>query len=1048
MANRILELEAEITEQAGRTGRARSRSRPPATGMSALKRARAQGQQQIRRTRRAAKAAPKRVARSLGAVSYTVPGIVPLVAQPTNMTCWAASYTMLENWSQNRSVAIETALADVGAEWVTKFQNNQGLSGKDVTRFMAATGLIAEPAASYPVEQWEQMLRDFGPLLIVTDEAPGKRWAVHARVIYGIHGDGTAAGTKLKIHNPAPVGTGRTLEEKVSTFLPKYEQMAQLNGFLGLQIIHWPPDQQLSVTRSLKAGSAMRAGRRAAALSAGISANTLAERLGGDMPQRVQELIAGGISDQAIAEFLLQLVPGEGDAAAAQAASVRRARALSLVNLREGTTLTLPTGHVLEGWQAQLLLNAIFVPLTVLLKFNPAMMFRAFQDIANIANVTIGIGPAAGATGAEGIGIGIGLGAGLLVAPGDRIGFYGSLEHVYGGFAASASLTLQITAVKGGPSNFSGRAVTIGGSGGEGYVAGGRLLLDSRGDSVIGVMVEAGVGAGLLPGELTGSLQDTVTSLSYRGVRAFTIDAASPAVTAAAEFGTEAAEVARRLLQEGVPEDEITAFLQTLQPEAAAAKGLGYVRALGDGDEFEVHLPGSTVLSGWKAELFLAALAGIAAVSTAGVGFLPLYGMMQGMRALANRLGVTIAVGPAISGGLGAGGSFGTGVLFAPGDRLGFYGTAAFLNGALASISATAQITVVHGGPELLDGSAVAVGITGSAPIPVSPTGGLYALMSDGQFIGVTAEVGVDIGLAPLEVLASFQYSGQSVDAQSLARQQSMSSLWARSAAARRTRPAHAQSRAMSRTGLARQLTSLPDLSAWQELIRFFPPADITNTLRSKMTGIAVWDGWPVQRFDRAHGPINLDYYPVKVTQMPSADGQQLSPEAMLERMRLGLNDIVDNRFANFEPYDDEEAAIWTSSNPEKAVIHIDMRMGGAWANPDDGSVACTRSRPDHWIFSTIWTIGDIFHPVSGNRQFGFVPGDDGSVIFYTRGADRPTQLHDSWVQDTIFSGAHSLWMSFQQGLKAWVDGNGGAAEIVTATSERYDWDAVKSTYG
>lgn len=1037
MANRIVELEAEITEQAGRTGRARSRGRPPATGMSALKRARAQGARQARRTRRSAKAAPEGVARGLGAVSYTVPGIVPLVAQPTDMTCWAASYTMLENWSQNRSATIETALADVGAEWVTKFGNNDGLSGSDVTRFLGAAGLVAEPAASYPVEQWEQMLRDFGPLLIVTDEAPGRRWAVHARVIYGIHGDGTAAGTRLKIHNPAPVGTGRTLEETVSTFLPKYEQMAQLDGFLGLQIIHWPPDQQLSVTRSLKAGSAMRAGRRAAALAVGISANTLAERLGGDVAQRVRELIAGGISDQAIADFLLRLVPGEGGAAAAQAASVRRARALSLTTLREGTTLTLPTGQVLEGWQAQLLLHAVFTPLTAVLKFNPATMFRAFQEIATIANVTIGIGPAAGATGAEGVGIGVGLGAGLLFAPGDRIGFYGSLEHAYGGFAAGASLTLQITAVKGGPSNFSGRSVTIGGAGGEGIVAGGRLLLDSGGGSIIGIMAEAGLGAGLLPGELTGSLQDTVTSLGYRGVSAFAIDASSPAVTAAAEFGTEAAEVARHLLQQGVPEDEIAAFLRTLQPEAPAAKGLGYVRALGDGDAFEVHLPGSTVLSGWKAELFLAALAGIAAASTVGIGFLPLYGIMRGMRALANRLGVTIAVGPAISGGLGAGGSFGTGVLFAPGDRLGFYGTAAFLNGALASISATAQITVVHGGPELLDGTAVAVGITGSAPIPVSPTGGLYALMAGGEFIGVTAEVGVDIGLAPLEALASFQYSGQSVDAQSLARQQSMSSLWARSAAARRTRP-----------GLARQFASLPDLSAWQELIRFFPPADITNALRSKMTGIAVWDGWPVQRFDRAHGPINLDHYPVKVTRMPSVDGQHLSPEAMLERVRLGLNDIVDNRFANFAPYDDDEAAIWTSPNPEKAVLHIDMRMGGAWANPDDGSVACTRSRPDHWIFSTIWTIGDIFHPVTGNRRFGFVPGDGGSVMFYTRGADRPAQLHDAALQDTIFSGAHSLWMSFQQGLKAWVDGHGGAAEIVTATSERYDWDAVKAAYG
>ena len=51
-------------------------------------------------------------------------------------------------------------------------------------------------------------------------------------------------------------------------------------------------------------------------------------------------------------------------------------------------------------------------------------------------------------------------------------------------------------------------------------------------------------------------------------------------------------------------------------------------------------------------------------------------------------------------------------------------------------------------------------------------------------------------------------------------------------------------------------------------------------------------------------------------------------------------------------------------------------------------------------------------------------------------------------MSDTVFSGAHSLWMSLQQGLKTWIDGAGGAAEILSPVSERYDWDAVRNRYG
>ena len=1008
-----------------------------------------------------------RMARAASALDYTVPGIVDLVPQPTPMSCWAASYTMLRNWANNQSRTIETNLAALGGPWLQIFRDDTGLSGARTAQFVTAAGLLAEPAASYTTEAWAGMLRDFGPLMLVTDEAPGKSWAVHARVVYGIHGDGTADGTYLRVHDPAPIGVGRSFDEKVSDFLPKYEEMVAAEGFLGLQIVHFPADAQLSVTRSLRAGTQRRAGRsgRAHALTAAPTAARLASRFGGEIPQRVEEIIAGGIAEAAVADFLASLMPGPMDdaSAPAKAASRRGARALTLA--ADGTTVTLPTGVVLEGWQAQLFLDVMIASMAVSYPAAPVLL-RLFQEMANEIGATIGIGAALGGAGAAGDGVGLGLSAGMLIAPDNRIGFYGGLEHAYEGFSLGGALTLQITVVQGGPSNFSGRAVTVGGSAGEGLVGGGRLLMAGDPPSPIGLMVEVGLGAGLAPVEFTATLQDTITSLSVPGsVRALT--AADPAVAKARDFGPEAVEVVESLLQEGVSSDEIKAFLAGLSPETAPAQPMGLVRSLGEPpeDSFEIHMPGATTFTGWRAKLFLAALAGINGLATMGVGVVPTLAAIGILSEVSDRLGITIGVGPAISGGVVAGMSFGAGLLFAPDRKIGYYGSAAIIMGVIASIGASAQLTILTGGPDLMDGRAYAVGGNVSLPTGISGAAGLHFLFDDeGNQIGMTLEVGVSAldGL-PVEAMIQMQFGAQTVDQQGFhrnhARAAGLSSMWARSQTARRL--ARAQSAQSDRftqraqqfgvTRLARQF-ELPDLSAWQHLIRFAPSSSISTTLYNKMNAITpaftLWDEWPIQPLRRGEGPINLDYYPVRVSRMPTLDGSTATGPSLVEAMRLRLNDLVDNRYANFEPYDDDEGTLWTSSSPEGAVLHIDMRMGGPNMNPDDGSVACTRKRDDHWIFSTIWSIADAAHPVSGNRQFGFTPDNGGGVILYTRGADRPTRVVDNMMSDTVFSGAHSLWMSLQQGLKTWIDGAGGAAEILSPVSERYDWDAVRNRYG
>jgi hypothetical protein len=228
-----------------------------------------------------------------------------------------------------------------------------------------------------------------------------------------------------------------------------------------------------------------------------------------------------------------------------------------------------------------------------------------------------------------------------------------------------------------------------------------------------------------------------------------------------------------------------------------------------------------------------------------------------------------------------------------------------------------------------------------------------------------------------------------------------------------------------------------PVLDAWMPLVSFVPPSSVSARF-TKFTP----DAW-LHAIGDAWGPINLDWYPVRATLPPG-----VTADAVIDRWRRDINATVDQRMAFFEPYDADEAAIWTSASPTGAVIHIDMRSGASWANPDDGSVIVGRAGPDHWIFSTIWTPQDLSHPVSGNRWFGYTANDDGSFTFGTRGADRANGLLDHAMSDIIFTAAHGLWLTLQQGLANLINGMGGTATIEQASSLRYVWDDVKLKYG
>jgi hypothetical protein len=229
------------------------------------------------------------------------------------------------------------------------------------------------------------------------------------------------------------------------------------------------------------------------------------------------------------------------------------------------------------------------------------------------------------------------------------------------------------------------------------------------------------------------------------------------------------------------------------------------------------------------------------------------------------------------------------------------------------------------------------------------------------------------------------------------------------------------------------------------DLVNFRPPHEVQQTL---LLGRGI--GASFHRIEAGHGPINLDYYPIVVTRLPSIDGHTVTAEELQEYIRSHIGELTDHSKATIQAYDPLDFAIWDSGNPLGAVMKWNMAPGllpDFYTGKDDGAVVVSRIAPDHWVFSTISAVGDFKHPVSGNREFGFRRQEDGSFLFYTRGADRTTGIVDQMLSRMVFDGAHGLWSSFQQGLVNFVQSHGGNAFAGTPYTQRHDWDAVHDAY-
>ena len=95
----------------------------------------------------------------------------------------------------------------------------------------------------------------------------------------------------------------------------------------------------------------------------------------------------------------------------------------------------------------------------------------------------------------------------------------------------------------------------------------------------------------------------------------------------------------------------------------------------------------------------------------------------------------------------------------------------------------------------------------------------------------------------------------------------------------------------------------------------------------------------------------------------------------------------------------------------------------------------------------------DGIHPVSGNREFGFIQNLDGTYTFYTRGVDRMTDGFESTAAENgtmisdPFANPDALWNSLKNNIYNFVENNSGDAQPLSNTPNiiwRPDWTKVR----
>ena len=164
---------------------------------------------------------------------------VPVVAQSTPMSCWAAAAASLLGWKGNIPLTEQDVVSQAGEPFETLFQTEAGLAGPDVAKFAAALGLLTEVPQNWGVGGYVALLTAKGPLWVGSALSYNGFTYRHVRILTGLVGDGSFDNTTAFVIDP---DGGKSYQESLTQFATELENIARLdlpNGSdLNPQVIH------------------------------------------------------------------------------------------------------------------------------------------------------------------------------------------------------------------------------------------------------------------------------------------------------------------------------------------------------------------------------------------------------------------------------------------------------------------------------------------------------------------------------------------------------------------------------------------------------------------------------------------------------------------------------------------------------------------------------------------------------------------------------------------------------------------------------------------
>jgi hypothetical protein len=166
---------------------------------------------------------------------YNVPGEVPRIKQPNDVTCWAAAATMLISWMEKKSYPIQDVVDRAGSAFRAIFDVPRPINLETESEaFITSLGFHSEPPAEYTPEGLLNIMKMWGPLWVYTNENPGNIFSGHARIIVGMFGDYSYDNTIIKVIDPSD---GCFYEEYFNDFTEKFEKFGGSPPLI-IQIIH------------------------------------------------------------------------------------------------------------------------------------------------------------------------------------------------------------------------------------------------------------------------------------------------------------------------------------------------------------------------------------------------------------------------------------------------------------------------------------------------------------------------------------------------------------------------------------------------------------------------------------------------------------------------------------------------------------------------------------------------------------------------------------------------------------------------------------------